>query len=614
MSKSPQNLATLFLDRAHSHGPDRGLLFRTESDWRAMTYGEWAGRSASIARGLFSLGVRPSDKVLVIAGTSVEFLLVSWAVAMTGGVLVPVSSALLAADLKALLKLVQPQFVFLQDPTHVERLLSELLAYRGRVAVLRTEAVAANSQPGRRPYLRLDDVVPDREAVVSLEQIESHGAKGRRIDLEELYGTRSGDDAAMIILTAGTMGEQKGVILTHNNLLYQARTLAGILPVDTNDVQLLFLPLSHILGVIAYLTSVASGTPLALGGGMRSLLEDLREVSPTFMVGVPRVYEKIVEKLQAGMAEFSMVWWQLYRRGLDAGHKVVEANGKGEKGDWFAMVQLETARRTVFQRCREIFGGQMRFLISGGAPLSDDTTATILSWGVSILNGFGLTETSGATHLNSLERPRLGTVGPALPGVETQISPDGEILIRGPGLMAGYLEDDAATQEILDGEGWLNTGDFGEIDEDGCLSITGRRKNLIVTATGKNVAPFKVESALATIPLVSHILVVGDGRGYLVALITLSSARMTDWAARNEILFDCVEKLRKDARIYRAVEAEIEKANQQLAPHERVRKFAILDSDFSEETGELTHDFKLRRRVVLKRYQDVIDTLYEDRY
>jgi long-chain acyl-CoA synthetase len=615
MPERHDNLASLFVERARESGPERGILYRTDQGWDAITYNEWAARAAAIARGLYGLGVRPGDRVLLVARTSVESLLVSWGITFVGAVLVPASHSLSSDDFRDLLALVKPKALFLGDPGLLSRLRSELAGYKGALGVLQTQCVLSEAGAGARPFLRLEEVVESREEVVSLEQLESHGGpSSRAVDLEKLMMSRRPEDPAVIIQTAGTIGEQKGVVLSNANLLFQARTLSFLLPVGPTDVQLLFLPLSHVLGFIAVVTSIAAATPLALGGGMRTLLEDLRDVRPTFMVGVPRVYEKIVEKLKAGMADFSAVWWEVYRRGLAAGRKVMDAQAEGRRPDPLSWFQLEAARRTVFQRCRELFGGRMRFLVSGGAPLAPDVAYTILSYGIALLNGFGLTESSGASHLQRFDHVRVGTVGPGLPMVQTRIAEDGEVLLKSPGLMLGYLDDADATARAIDGDGWLRTGDLGEIDPDGCLRITGRRKNVIVTGTGKNVVPARVESALLTIPLVANCLVVGDDRPYLGALVTVSAGRVAEWADSQGILFDNIDRLRNDMRLYKEIESQLEEVNKRLSPHERVRRFAILDREFSVDSGELTHDFKLRRRVVFERYRDVIEMLYRERY
>jgi len=616
MKGAPDNLASFFLDRARSSRDDKAILYRQDGGWTSVTYGEWAGRAMDVASGLHAAGVEPGTAVVVMARTSYQWLLISWAVAFVGGVLVPVHYTLSEADFEDVLDKVHPSFLFLGDPGLLARLGGLLSPMDGKVALIETECIVSEPRSGTRPFLRLEDVVSNREQVVSLEQVIGFGRASRiDVDVATLADCRGPDSAALVIYTAGTLGEQKAVVLSQASLLFQARTLASELPLTPNDVQLLFLPLSHILGVISYLTSVGAGAPFALGGGMRSLLEDLKDVKPTFMVGVPRVYEKIVEKLNSVTEEFSTWWWEAYSRGIKAGRKVQEARAEGRRPDLASRIQLDLARRSVFQRCREMFGGRMRFLVSGGAALSEELVSTVTAYGIPLLDGFGLTETSGATHMN---RPasavQSGTVGPPVPGVRTRIAEDGEILIKGAGLMSGYLDDPEATSCVIDEDGWLHTGDLGVIERDGCLRITGRKKNLIVTATGKNVVPSKIESALYSIPLISHAIVLGEGKSYLVALVTVSAGKLARWAAQNSILYDSVEKLRSDIRLYREVEAGIEKVNVRLAPYERVRRFAILDSDFSAESGELTFDFKVRRSVVIDKYQDVIDLLYMERY
>jgi long-chain acyl-CoA synthetase len=312
--------------------------------------------------------------------------------------------------------------------------------------------------------------------------------------------------------------------------------------------------------------------------------------------------------------DFGPLWREVFRRGIEASRNLHEARDSSRLTDFAQRLQVDFARRTVFSRCREMFGGRMRFVVSGGAPLAPDTAHAMVSFGIPVLEGFGLTETCGATHMNRFDACMPGTVGPPLPGVETRIAPDGEVLIRSPGLMSGYLRDPEATREAIDADGWFHSGDLGTVDTAGCLRITGRKKNLIVLANGKNVVPAKVEAVLQAIPLVSNCLVLGDRRSYLVALVTLNRTRTLEWAADLGLEREGFDKLRTDIRLYRELEQQIEKACQTLAPHERVRRFAILEADFSPETGELTHDFKVRRNVVTRQYQNIIDLLYKERY
>lgn len=615
MPQPHENLAAFFRQRASENGPTPGILYRTEAGWESLSYAAWAARATTIARGMSRLGVEPGDHVMVVGRTTPEFLLVTWGVALAGAVLVPVSGSVAANDFAEMVAGTAPTMIFLGDPGLLVRFrdLSQLPPQR--TVVMEAQCVQSDPGSGKAPFLRLEDVVTSRDEVVSLAQLESHGGPGgNAVELDLRMATRRPEDPAVIIHTAGTIGEQKSVVLTNAGLLYQARTLSSVLPVGPEDVQLLFLPLSHVLGYIAALTSIAAGTPLALGEGMRTLLEDLRDVKPTFMVGVPRVYEKIIDKLVAGMSDFSAIWWELYRQGLGAGRKVLDAQAEGRRPNPLAWAQLEVARRSVFGRGREIFGGRMRFLVSGGAPLSDRVAYTISSFGIPLLNGFGLTESSGASHLQRFDHVRIGTVGPALPLVQTRIAPSGEVLIKGPGIMQGYLGDQASTEQAVDKDGWLHTGDLGRVESDGCLRITGRRKNVLVTATGKNIVPGRIERKLSAINLVSHCMVVGDDRPYLAALVTVGAVRISDWARRNGVLCEDVRKLRSDMRLFKELESQVDEMNNGLAPHERVRRFAILDTEFSVESGELTHDFKLRRGVIATRYRDVIEMLYRERY
>jgi long-chain acyl-CoA synthetase len=561
------------------------------------------------------MGLKPGDTVMVVAETCPELLVLAWGVAFAGCVLVPLHSSIPEAEFKDALKSVRPSFLVVDGPQALQRLKRALRPLAGRVAIFYTSCVLSDAAPGARPMLRVEDVVSGRDDVLVLQQLEELGRGYRAARKpEEIAETLSSDSPAMILHTPGTQGEQRGVVLSHGNLLYQARTLSLLLPVSSADTQLLFLPLSHVLGVIAFLSAVAAGARIAVGGGMRTLLEDLQDAKPTYMVGVPRVFEKIVDKTAVVTSDFSVLSKQLFKQGIDACNRMEERREQGLKPDVASFLLLEAARRTVYRRCSELFGGQIRFLISGGAPLGVATGQAIRAFGFPVLEGFGLTETSGATHINRVDAPKLGTVGLPLPGVEVRVAQDQEVLVRGPGVMLGYLEPDGEVLPGWDEDGWFRTGDLGTVDDRGYLRITGRKKNMIVTATGKNVVPSRLETAISTaIPMVSHCVVAGDRRSYLVALITLNPTVAAAWAEEQGIKTGSFDALRTDVRLYQHVERSIDVLNQGFAPHERIRRFAILESDFSVETGELTHDLKVKRAVVLKKYEHVCRLLYKER-
>lgn len=616
MYGTPNNLAAFYLNRAQEFGNRSAMLYRSggERNWQTLSYAAWCRQAQQIGEGLTAMDVAPGDTVVMVASSSKDALVFSWAVAFAGCVLVPVHPTTPPEEFAGILDAVKARFVCLQDPALLEQYRAQVTPLFPRVAVMASECVVTDPPPGRRPLLRHDDVVPEKGRVSTLEQLASLG-KNIGCDDKNYEDVAGLDMPAMIIHTAGTQGEQRGVMLSHRNLLYQARTLSFLLPVSREDTQLVFLPMTHILGVIAVLSSVAVGVQMALGSGMRSLLEDLQDVRPTYMVGVPRVFEKTVEKIDAISADFSLLWKQTYSQGVEAAKEELRARRTGQAISFRTRMTLEVARRTVFQRCRELFGGRMRFMVSGGAPLAPNVGHTIIAFGIPVLDGFGLTETSGATHMNRLESLRVGTVGLPLPMVDTRIAPDGEILVRGPGVMMGYLGAPDATREVLEDDGWLRTGDLGYVDPEGFLFITGRKKSIIVTATGKNVVPARVETGIeSAVPLISHCVVAGDDRSFLVALIALNKERVMQWGADNGLEGLAFEELRADAGLYRELEQAINETCRQFPPHERVRKFALLDAEFTVDSGELTRDLKLRRVAVLQRYKDVVDLLYKERY
>jgi long-chain acyl-CoA synthetase len=405
------------------------------------------------------------------------------------------------------------------------------------------------------------------------------------------------DDLATLVYTSGTTGPPKGVMLTHGNLLADAAGLAKVVPVTVDDEQLLFLPLAHIFGKMLVVSAIRIGYSTAFAETMLKALDNAAEVRPTFMGAVPRVFEKVYAVANEKAASAGGVKQRLFAWATEV--------GKRRQGGWGGF----WADRLVLSKIRARFGGRIKFLISAGAPLAKELADWFDGAGIPVLEAYGLTETSGGSTFNPLGRQQYGTVGPALPGVQVKIAGDGEVLVRGPTVMKGYWGHDEATREVIDAEGWFHTGDIGEIDGEGYLRITDRKKDIIVTAGGKNVAPQNIENLMKQSAWVSQAMVYGDKRPYLVALVTLNVETVTRFAREKGIGGEpgtLVEHVEVRAEVQRAMDD----VNSRLSSFETVKRFAILERDFTIEGGELTPTLKVKRKVVSDRYEKLLEELY----
>ncbi len=613
MSHNSSHLATFLARRAHKSPDDVALRFKRGSEWESLSFRGWHQSSLALANSLQSMGVRKGDRILVVCSTRPEWAVLAWAAAWCRAVIVTLNSSALQTEIAAAVEATAPTIVMVEDPAVLSRAMDAISHLKGRIVFFDAECVTATSGAGT-PFIRIDDLGLDRNWLRPFHALTQSAPS---LELERSF-TENIDDAAQhdtaaIFFTPGTL-QAKGVMLSHSALVYQAGTLSYVLPLSPDDTQLLFLPFSHALGVVSLLSAVAAGVPVALGGGPRSLLEDMQAIRPTTLVAVPRVYQKMAERLSVMIEELPLVWREVVKAGIKAGKAIQESAQAGEKPDLLTKLPFDIAKGTLFPQFKELFGGRMRFMVSSAAPLPAEVGKTIGALGIPVLEAYGLTEAGGATHINRLGSQRMGTVGQPLPLVETRIMPDGEILVRSPGVMQGYLNDTQATKETMQ-DGWLLTGDLGSMSPDGYLTITGRKKAIIVTAAGKGVSPQRVESMLLEgLPLAAHALVEGEGRSHLVALLVLDPASLAAWANERELTSNSLKELARSHDLYKEMERGLAAVNERLAPHERVRAFAILDRELDVESGELTQDFKVRRHIVLQRHKQMIETLFKERY
>ncbi len=567
---------------------------KRDGRWVDTTWGELARRARDISDGLASMGVARGDRVSIIGETTTEWLLADLGIMGAAAITVPIYQSNKPAECQYILDNAGVRYVFCDGEVQAAKIRAVRDQLPGLQGIIRFTG---------EPHDAFERTLADVERAGSAWRASNEGAHAARL------ASISPGDPASFIYTSGTTGNPKGVVLTHANWVYEAEVVATLDIINHDDLVLMFLPMAHSLAKVIEAVWLKVGATGAFVESLDKIVDNAAEVRPTAMPAVPRIFEKaynaaISKALATPGLKGRLVKWAL--DGLDAfvdgyDHGRMDAGGLG----------LLVGKRLIFPKLgaalAERFGGRMRLFVSGGAPLSTKIAWFFQLAGFQILEGYGLTETSAATFVNRPGKVKIGTVGPPVPGTEVRIAEDGEVLIRGPGVMREYYRNPEATAEAIK-DGWLYSGDIGEVDRDGYLKITDRKKDIIVTAGGKNVAPQNLENELKTDPLISQVMVHGDRRKFLYALVTLNEESARKWGAEHGVpagaaLHDHPAVV---ARIQRAIDA----LNAKQASYSTVKRFAILPKDFTQETGELTPTLKVKRKVVTQKYQALLDAFY----
>ena len=555
--------------------------------WTDVTASQFSGEVIALAKGLVAAGIEPGDRVALMSHTRYEWTLIDYAIWTAGAVTVPVYETSSAEQAEWILSDSGARACFVETASYGDIIGS----FRDRV-------------PALSHVWRIDS---------DLDSLRAAGADVGDEVVAERAATAGAADLATVIYTSGTTGRPKGCELTHENLLSDVRNaFLGPLTVVAgaqNPGTLLFLPLAHVFARIIQVGCLEGGIVLGHCGDLTALLPALASFRPTFILAVPRVFEKVYNT--AEQKAVSEKKGAIFSRAADAAIAYSRALDGPGRPSFGLRAQHAVFDRLVYGKLRAALGGRTEYAVSGGAALSERLSHFFRGIGVTVLEGYGLTETTAATTVNRPDRNKIGTVGQPLPGVAIKIADDGEILISGKNVFPGYWHNEAATKEVFAEDGWFATGDIGELDEEGFLKITGRKKEMIVTAGGKNVAPAVLEDRLRSHALISQCMVVGDGKPFVAALITLDPEALGPWKQAHGKPADAtVAALRDDPDLVADVQAAVDDANQAVSRAESIRKFRILDVDFTQEAGQLTVKLGIRRSVLLKDFAADIDALY----
>ncbi|MDI6908326.1 long-chain fatty acid--CoA ligase [Nocardioides sp.] len=590
------SLARMFYDRVAATPDREAFRFPDGSGWRSVTWRQTGETVRTVAAGLLALGIRPEERVAILSNTRVEWLEADLAIMCAGAATTTVYPTTTADDVAFILADSGSRIAFAEDDTQIAKLRSR----RDHLPDL-VRVITFDGQADGEWVLSLHDLL----ALGARRLVEDPGAVDRAV------AAIGPEHLATLIYTSGTTGQPKGVELPHRCWTYIGAAADNLGILSAADLQFLWLPLSHSFGKMLEAVQLQIGFPTAVDGRLDRIVENLAEVRPTFMAGPPRIFEKVHAKVVQTVQEEGGLKRRLFTWAFRVGEEVAGSRVEGRRPSPYVRAQHTVADRLVLTRIRDRLGGRIRFLVSGSAALSPDVARWFHAAGLLVLEGYGLTETSAGTCMVLPDDVAFGAVGRPLDRTEVRIASDGEIFVRGPGVMRGYHHLPDATAEVLSADGWLATGDVGELDQRGHLRITDRKKDLIKTSGGKYIAPQAIEIIFkAVCPLASQMLVHADGRSYATALITLDPEALTQWSRAEGLPVTDYSALAASPAVHEYVAACVAELNSRLNRWETIKQFRILDHDLSVENGELTPSMKVRRKVIETAYHDLLDSMY----
>jgi long-chain acyl-CoA synthetase len=570
---------------AERHGSSPAIRHKRDGTWREVSYAELGEIVSEVGRGLIDLGIEPGDRVAILCTTRPEWTYADFGITTTGAVVVPIYPTNSPEECEWVAGNSEARAIVCEDAAQV----AKIRQVRGNLPALETIIVI--------------DASGDVGDAIPLDALRERGRARDTAELDERIAAVTREQPYTIIYTSGTTGPPKGCVLSHGNYRDVVSMCEQDAVVQAGDVAYLFLPLAHSFALLIQLTALDLGATLAyFGGDPKQIVAELSEVRPTYLPSVPRIFEKLYTLVTAhGDAE-------QIRAATQVGLKVRALQAAGQQVPPELRAHFDAAEEKLFKGVRAAFGGRLRQATSGAAPIAKEILEFFFACGVPVLEGYGMTETATASTVSTVDSYRFGSVGRALPGLEIRIADDGEVLLRGPNIFQGYYRnDDASFGSIVDG--WLHTGDLGRVDEDGFLYITGRKKDIIITAGGKNLTPANLENDLKQSRWISQAVMYGDRRPYPVALITLDPEEIPVFAREHGLPED-IASLAREPEVVELIQGELDRVNERYAQVEKIKKFAILDHDLSQETGELTPTLKVKRNVVNEKYAELFDALY----
>lgn len=589
-----ETLSQLFLNTVKSYPKADLMLYKKEGNYRPISTDEFANQVKHLALGLKDLGYNAGDKLIILSENRPEWVMTDLANLCLGGVTVPIYTSLVPDQIKYIIDNSDAKVIVFSGEEMWEKIKPI------RADLIKVEHTITYQEDGAEGSLTLADIQKRGERLAQ----EQPGL------FEDLALKVKPEDVASIIYTSGTTGIPKGVMLMHSNFVSNVLSVTDIIEFTEKDTVLSFLPLSHVLERMVTFAYLYKGCSIAYAESIESVAENLGEIRPHIMVSVPRVFEKIYAKVMDNVLASSSLKRKIFFWAARVGREYGKSKLLEQRISGFLQFKKNLANKLVFSKIIEKTGGRVRFFVSGGAPLSKDIAEFFYAMGLIVLEGYGLTETSPCIAVNTLENIKFGCVGKPIPGVEVKIAEDGEILTKGPHVMKGYYKMEAETQEAIK-DGWFYTGDIGNLDDEEFLTITDRKKDIIVTAGGKNVAPQPIENILKTNSYVSNAVIIGDKRKFIAALVVPNFEKLVEYADANNIVYSDYSDLVRNDQIKNFIESEISRATPALASYEKIKKVALLDREFEIEREEITPTLKVKRNIIEQKYRGIIDSLYE---
>ena len=591
------SVAQMFLNRVAATPHSEAFRYPQDHTWESVTWQHVGDRVYNIAGGLISLGIAPEDRVALASSTRYEWVLVNFAVMCAGTATTTVYPTTNASDVAYIVANSGSRVVVAEDQTQVDK----LLEHRAELPDVSKVVIIDGNGDG-------DWVITRNE----LEQLGKQLLADSPNAIKERVATVGPGQLASLLYTSGTTGRPKGVRLTHGAWTYTAAAVDAVNILGPDDLNFLWLPLAHAFGMVMLALPLQIGFVTAIDGRVDKIVDNLAALRPTFMGAVPRIFEKAHAHIEEMIAEQGGLTKKIFDWAIGVGLKVSQARQAGKKPSLVSSLAYKVADRLVFSTIRQRFGGRLRFFVSGAAALDHDVAQWFDAVGIIVLEGYGLTETSAASFLNRPTAYRFGTVGWPFPATEVKTADDGEIWLRGPGVMTAYHDLPDATAGAFDQDGWFRTGDIGEIDADGFLRVTDRKKDMFKTSQGKYVAPSAIEVRFKGLcPYVGELLVYGEAKPYCVALVGLDSEAITEWAGKHGLAGKSFAEVARDEKMQELIAGYIDALNLELNRWEQIKAFAIADRELSIEAGDLTPSMKLRRKVVIEKFADRLAALYE---
>jgi long-chain acyl-CoA synthetase len=597
MAVSGRTLTEIFENRVARSAGRVAMRVKSDDGWKAITFREYDQQAREIANGLISLDVEKGDAVALLSGNRPEWHIADLGILLTGAVTVPVYVTNSSSQVAHVVGHSGAQVVFVENQLQLEKVQKAL-----------------NDLPNLRRIVVMNPDSDSTDLIINFDQLRQRGrdyAKAEPAALKERTSAITPEDTATIIYTSGTTGLPKGSILSHGGFAWTLETLGNVLFFNDMEERVIsYLPLSHVFERLASeWGGIYFGFEVWFAESTDKLRENLKDCKPTFFIGVPRVYEKFASAIQARYAGHEKA--DTIAKALAAALERVELQQALKSIPLSLKVKNALFDKLIFSKTREELGMEhCRFAITGSAPVAPEVIKFIHAIGIDLVEAYGQTETNAPTTVTPAGKARIGTVGPPIPGLEMKFDEDGEILVRGPNVFKGYLNDPASTAEAMTEDGWLRTGDVGKLDEAGYLNITDRKKDIIITAGGKNISPQEIEGKLTLSPLISQAVVIGDRRPYLTALLTLDADVAAKWGKEFGVDASDPAALARDSKVRDEIGTLVEKVNETLSQVEKIKKWTLLENDFTQEAEEITPTFKVKRKTINSRYAPQIEAMY----